>query len=170
MEAFDHGPEKPNVLLLSFEIMFIFVNKSPFFSPVPKEGEGKTPVFFPRSGPSTSFQFSAGTLGVIPVIWFPCNWAGHENKLLHLAGFSRNVLLLSAMFRLGQKICAWFCGVPFSRYTTRCLIRSPCHSGPLTPRGCDVMWAHRPICPQQDPGFQSNSSWRHRQNELAQGL
>lgn len=68
MEAFDHGPEKPNVLLLSFEIMFIFVNKSPFFSPVPKEGEGKTPVFFPRSGPSTSFQFSAGTLGVIPVI------------------------------------------------------------------------------------------------------
>ena len=148
--------------------MFIFVNKNPL--PCSHGRREETPVFFPRFGPSTSFQFLVGTPGVIPVIWFRCNWAGHKNKLLHLTGFSTNVLLLSAVFMLGQKIWAWFYGVTFSRYTSRCLIRWPCHSGPLTPRGCDVTWTRRPVCPQRDPGFQSNSSWRHWQNELARGL
>lgn len=115
-------------------LMFVYVNKNPFPFSQGRRGEN-SPIFFPRFSPGTSFQFSVGTLRVIPVVWFQCNWAGHKNKLLHLAGFSRNVLLLSAAVRLGQKICAWFHGVVFSRYTNRCLMRSPCHSGPVHLQG-----------------------------------
>ena len=80
-------------------ISYVCLCEQKSFSLFPRKRGENLPVFFPRFSPSTSFQFSVGTLRVIPVVWFQCNWAGHKNKLLHLAGF----LLLSAVFRLAQK-------------------------------------------------------------------